>query len=229
MHLLVLATLVASDGIAPSTGSIPASPPPMVPLASDSVVGFPIPAKRPREAPTPLAPPSLPIDPPRDSTPSSTRWEDGIDPSQGLHARLGILVFAHGAGIQLGGLVRKGWMAGGLDGWIRPGAWPREVQLSPGRRARYHELLYGLAPWLAVEIPLGVPDGEGRRWSIAPFASFDLVGGTWYGTSRNPTGDNSPSLGLRIATAGPLALGLRRSFGQNDLAGAWKGGLTCEF
>lgn len=229
MHSLVLALFLHSGHATVPTGLPDASVRPMVPLASDSVQGLPPPGEAPiiRPISPPIASARAPRadDPPRDSI----RWEPDVDESQGLHARLGILVFAHGVGVQLGGLLRKDWFAGGVDGWIRPWAWTREVRLSPGRRARVQELLYGVAPWISFEIPLGGPDGEGRRWTIAPFASMDLVAGSWYGTSRSPVGDIGPSLGVRLSPASPLGLGLRRSFGRTDLAGTWKGDLTCEF
>lgn len=229
MHSLVLALFLESGHATVPTSLPDTSVRPMVPLASDSVQGLPIPL----EAPTvrPIAPSLTPAKPMRaDAHPQdSIRWDTEIDDSQGLHARLGLLVFGHGLGIQLGALVRKDWFTGGVDGWMRPWAWTREVRLSPGRRARVQELLYGLAPWIAFEIPLGGPDGEGRRWTIAPFASMDLVGGSWYGTSRSPVGDIGPSLGVRLSPSSTLGLGLRHSFGRTDLAGTWKGDLTCEF
>lgn len=221
---LVLAPLLAADVPAPEVSPIPPSPRPLVPLASDSLLGLPLPAARPIPPPEPVLPQTRPTG---DSAARSPHWDDGPDPSQGLHGRLGVLLFAHGAGLQLGGLLRHRWLVAGLDGWIRPWAWTREVRLSPGRRMRVQELLYGVAPWISFEIPLGGPDG--RAWSIAPVASFDLVGGTWYGTERAPTGDVGPSLGARVSTPSPLGLGLRRSFGRPELAGAWKGELTCEF
>lgn len=125
--------------------------------------------------------------------------------------------------------MREGRIALGLDGWIRPWAWPREVRTSPGRRSRHQELLYGFAPWVAYEFELGRGSGDARPWSLAPVASLDIVDGFWYGTAREPRADLSPSAGLRVSPPGPLRLGLRRSFGRDELAGDWKGDVSCEF
>lgn len=185
---------------------------------------------RTRSAPGPS------VDPPQARTESISRGTlpSRQDPGPGKDprplGRAGVLFGGLGVAIEVGGMVRTGVLALGADAWIRPWAWSRTIRTSPGRRIRVQELLFGGSPWIQLEVPLGFlrASEDGLGWRIAPLASVELASGYWYGTSRQPAGDASPALGLRILHPAGGQASLRYTFGS-ELVGSWRGDLAWEF
>lgn len=138
----------------------------------------------------------------------------------GPHFRVGLHASSKDIGLLLGGSIRSDRLSCGFDGWIRPGTYVQNVQITPTRRAQYKELLWGFDPWVQWEF--------GSQTRLALFASLDIGAGMYYGTTKSPPTEFLPALGAKILLSAPLQIGIRRTF-KDGLLGAWRGELAWEF
>lgn len=152
------------------------------------------------------------------------RSRNGIRP---WTVRLGLHGSGSDIGLAIGAGQLHGFFAAGLDAWIRPGVFTREVRTSPGRRAQYKEVLYGTTPWLALDVPIFPSQNPEHPFRMAAVGALDVSGGTWYGTTSSPGTESVISAGLRATFPIGLQLELRRSFGEGML-GHWRGELAWE-
>lgn len=184
------------------------------------------------------APAPEPVDTPLDTVPETplrrppapTR-RDTADVRAGIRpwtVRFGLHGSREDIGLAAGCGLLSGYFAAGMDIWVRPGVFIREVQTSPGRRAQYKEVLFGSTPWIAIDIPIAPEDGPDRPFRIAAVGALDISGGTWYGTTKSPGSETVVSVGGRATLPLGLQFELRRGF-QEGMLGRWRGELAWEF
>lgn len=137
-----------------------------------------------------------------------------------MHFRTGVHFSGDDGGLQAGFSGKGRHLGLGFDAWVRPGAYTREIRLTPTRRTRHQEVLYGFFPWIQWEF--------GDEIRLAPVAGFEFVNGYWYGTKDSPATEATATLGGKIVLADHFQVALRYAF-TASLITPWRGDITWEF